>query len=173
MDKLFSVITLTLILILAGTTVAYADSGFFWFSGGNKDGNGNFAVGFGGDNLGIEIGFIDDATRPAGTFDYQCPHWNYTSMGIQTLESTAGIDLLGMLHLSEHFILYGGPGLYWHHSGEVVRSNDTGWYYTETDDTSTKIACSGGVRFLSTEGHGFAIGYHSLRGANLTFQFSF
>ncbi len=173
MTKFLLIFTLVLILTLGCTAATYAESGFFWFSGGGKDGNGNFAIGFGGDTLGVEFGFIDDADLPLGTLDYECPHWNFTSVGIRTLESTAGIDLLGMIHLSSNIILYGGPGMYWRRTGEVVRSNDTGWYYTETNGTFTEIACSGGLRFISTKGSGFGIGYHSLRGTNLTFQFCF
>lgn len=177
MNKYLLMIVLALIFTLGCTSLTYAgshsNSGFFWFSGGGKNGNGNFAVGFGGDNLGVEFGLIDDANLPEGTLDYECPHWDFTSIGNRTLKSTTGIDLLGMFHLSQHVILYGGPGIYWSHRGEVVRSNATGWYYTETDHTYTEIACSGGLRFILTDNSGLGIGYHSLRGTNLTFQFSF
>lgn len=175
MNKYTLMIVLALTMTLGSTSLTYADSDscFFWFSGGSKDGYGSFSVGFGGDSLGIEFGFIDDANLPEGTLDYECPHWDYTSIGNRRLESTTGIDFLGMIHLSKHIILYGGPGIYWSRRGEVVRSNATGWYYTETEYTYTEIACSGGLRFTLTGNSGLGIGYHSLRGANLTFQLSF
>lgn len=173
MKKFLVIISLTLVLCLGLAANANAESGSFWFSGGGKDGNGSLAIGFGSDNLGIEFGLIDDANLPAGTLDYECPHWDYTSLGNKTLESSAGFDLIGMINLSENIILYGGPGLYWHRTGEVVRSNATGWYYTQSDDTSTEIACSGGIKFTLTEGTRLGIGYHSLRGTNLTFQMNF
>lgn len=173
MNKFIVMMVLTMILSLGIATITNAESGSFWFSGGSKDGYGNFAIGFGGETLGFEFGIIDDANLPAGTLDYECPHWDYTSLGNRTLASSVGIDLLGMIHLSENIILYGGPGLYWHRTGEVVRSNATGWYYTETDDTTTEIAGSGGVRFALTRGTRLGIGYHSLRGTNVTFQLDF
>ncbi len=173
MNKLLLTITLTLVLTLGFTAITYAESGSFWFSGGSKDGYGNFAVGFGGRDIGIEIGIIDNDNLPSGTLDYECPHWDYTSLGHKTIEPSVGIDLIGMFHISDHVMLYGGPGLYWHHTGEIVRSNSTGWLYTQSNETSTEIACSGGIRFRFTKGTRFGIGYHTLRGSNLTFQFSF
>lgn len=173
MKKFLFMISLTLVLCLGFAANANAESGSFWFSGGSKDGNGTFAVGFGGGNLGIEFGIIDDATLPYGTLDYECPHWNYTSLGNRTLESSAGIDLIGLIYLSDNIVLYGGPGLYWHRTGEVVMSNDTGWHYTHSSEYTTEIACSGGVKFSLTEGTRFGIGYHSLRGTNLIFELNF
>lgn len=171
--KKYLIITLTLVLILGTTATTNAESGSFWFSGGCVDGNGSVAIGFGGKNLGVEFGMIDDATLPVGTLDYECPHWDYTSLGDKRLGSTAGFDLIGMLHLSDNVVLYGGPGLYWRQTGEVVRSNATGWLYTQTSDTTIDIACSGGIKFTLTEGTRLGIGYHSLRGTNLIFQLSF
>ncbi len=173
MKKLLLTVALSLILSLGFTVNANAESGSFWFSGGGKDGNGTLAIGFGSENVGIEFGLIDDDNLPVGTLDYECPHWDFTSLGDKTLESSVGIDLIGMINLSENIILYGGPGLYWDRTGEVVRSNETGWFYTQSDNTSTEIACSGGIRFTLTEGTRLGIGYHSLRGTNLTFQLSF
>ncbi len=173
MKKLLLTLILTIIMSLGFAAIANAESGSFWFSGGSKDGHGSFAVGFGGETLGFEFGVIDNADAPYDTLDYPCPHWNFTSLGTRTLEASAGIDLIGMIQLSENIILYGGPGLYWHRTGEVVRSNDTGWYYTETDNTTTEIAGSGGIRFFLTRGTRLGIGYHSLRGTNVTFQLSF
>lgn len=171
--KKYLIITLFLLMTLGTKITANAETGSFWFSGGVKDANGTFAIGFGGENLGIEFGVIDDANLPVGTLDYECPHWDYTSLGNRTLESSAGFDLIGMIHLSEYIVLYGGPGIYWHETGEVVRSNATGWLYTQTADTSCEFACSGGVKVRLTEVTRLGIGYHSLRGTNLTFQLSF
>ena len=46
MNKYLLMIALTLVLTLGCASLTYADSnsGFFWFSGGGKNGNGNFAV---------------------------------------------------------------------------------------------------------------------------------
>lgn len=165
---LFSMV-LALTLTLGLTTISNAEPSF-WFSGGGKDGNGSFAIGFGGDNIGIEFGLIDDATIPNGTLDYECPHWDYTSLGDKTLRSSVGFDLIGMFHLSDNIVLYGGPGIYWHETGEVVRSNATGWLYTQTSDTTVDIACSGGVKYKLSRSSLLGVGYHSLRGTNLTFQ---
>ncbi|NLW47064.1 MAG: hypothetical protein GXY86_06975 [Firmicutes bacterium] len=171
--KKYIIITLTLVLILGTTATAKAESGAFWFSGGCLDGNGSLSMGFGGKNLGVEFGMIDDSTLPDGTLDYECPHWDYTSLGSQRLGSTVGFDLIGMIHLSDNILFYGGPGIYWYETGEVVRSNATGWLYTQTVDTYTELACSGGVKFRLTEGTRLGIGYHSLRGTNLIFQLCF
>ncbi len=173
MNRLFITIILVLILSLGFTTITNAESGSFWFSGGSKDGNGSFAFGFGFDNIGFEVGVIDDTNTPKGTLDYECPHWDYTSLGERTTASTVGIDLIGMINLSNNVTLYGGPGLYWHHTGEIVRSNASGWYYTQSSETTSKITCSGGIRFKFAEEARFGIGYHSLRGTNLTFEYLF
>jgi len=120
---------------LGFATIANAEPTSFWFSGSGKDGNGTLAVGFGGDNFGIEFGIIDDANLPDGTLDYECPHSDYTSLGNKTLESNAGFDLIGMITFRKK-LFFGGPGLYWRHTGEVVRSNATGWCYTTLNQTT-------------------------------------
>lgn len=138
-----------------------------WLSVGAKDGNTGFAVGFRGQELGVEIGGINESDYSSDDiYDYPVPHLNFTDLGEQKVDSAVGFDVLGFYNPSKQVSLYGGLGLYFQEYRRIARSNLSALLYTEAKDTEAEAAFSGGVQFFPSGSLMLGIGYHSIRGLN-------
>lgn len=137
-----------------------------WLSVGGKDGNTGFAVGFRGQELGVEIGGINESDYSSDdVFDYPAPSSFFTDLGEQKVDSAVGFDILGFYNPSKQVSFFGGLGLYFQEYRRIARSTAL-LLYTEAKDTEAEAAFSGGVQFFPSGSLMLGIGYHSIRGLN-------
>ncbi len=121
-------------------------------------------------DFGVELGFAYRIYP--GLNNYPCPHSDYTIINNKYQSALFGIDVLRYLDFAESCSLYGGIGLYLQTYMKVSRSNVLGWTYNQGAIAELAPAFSGGIQFHATNGSGFGIGYHSIRGVNLQFIFA-
>jgi hypothetical protein len=160
-----SLVTLALVLIVAGMASAQASNNSTYVSVGYQDPMFNLSGALRWGGYGVEIG-LGFRSYPE-MLDYPCPHYNYTILDDYYYSALIGVDLLRYIDIGENCSLYAGAGLYLLGYDMVVQSNDTGWIYRQESTVQGSFAYSGGLQFHQNEGFGVGVGYHSLRGYNL------
>lgn len=143
-----------------------------WISGGERNDCFSFSLGFAWQCYALEVGFINDVAYQSDIDYFGSWPSDYKSLGIEQRTSTGGLDLLYLFDLSEHFLIYGGPGLYLHELGQTVQANDTGEKYNKYLSMKTKFAYSIGLKYELAKLQ-FGLGYHSIRGINGQIGFVF
>jgi hypothetical protein len=125
-------------------------------------------------NLGWGLGFVFNSEfADKNLMDYPVPHSSYTSLGSKRVGNAIGLD--GYYFLGDSISLrpYVGMGIYRAPRKQLARSNVTGWYYTQSDDTSYFVSGELGLQFVSDGGTTFGLGYHTIRGSNISIGKSF
>ena len=164
------------LLAIAAITVATssAHATDWWLALGSapssEGGGTSLAVGFkGSKNFGFEIGGVFNTQFSSDVLDYPVPHSNYTDLGTKRTGTTLGVDGLYFLGDSETVRPYVGAGVYYSPRKDVAQSNVTGWYYNQGNQSSTFLSGELGIQVLTSEGYTFGAGFHSVRGANISF----
>jgi|GEM_PF-2706755 len=143
-----------------------------WISGGEENGCSSFSLGYAWQCYALEIGFINDVEYQSDINYFGSWPSDYQSIGVEQRTSTGGLDLLYLFDLSEHFLIYGGPGLYFHENGQTVQANANGKKYNKYLTTETELAYSIGLKYELAKLQ-FGLGYHSIRGINGQIGFTF
>lgn len=145
----------------------------FWVSGGKGD-EPSAAIGVREKNVGFEFGGLANSDwADTDILDYPVPHNSYTNLGEQNVGNTLGLDVLGFYNVHERVALYAGLGGYFSDKAVIARSNATGLYYTQSDESGFEAAASAGVQFKLGNRFLLGAGYHSIRGVNLQLGMTF
>lgn len=122
------------------------------------------------DGFGWGIGIIINGEIAGNdVLDYPVPHNNYTNLGTQRTGNSIGLDALWFPVKGAAWRPYVGLGLYYGKRAEVAQSNVTGWYYTQQDKSAVQIGGELGVQYKTSNDRLWGIGYHTVRGAFLSF----
>lgn len=119
--------------------------------------------------LGIGLGVIKSNKTPSGTLDYPYPLYgnDYNEMGkMQNDDEYVAVFKYGIeVSDSSGFYLFGEAGASFYKESEIVQSNATGWYYTQSSDTKANGVIGGGLLF-HPQNHSiiFQIEYDNRRG---------
>ncbi|HBR28148.1 MAG TPA: hypothetical protein DD789_01790 [Firmicutes bacterium] len=163
---------LTLILFIINVQEVKADSsGFFSFGYGGKD--KAFSLSFAGRidrHFGLEVGLIFSGELSGHHYKYPCPI-PYTIVGEKKVEPACGIDMLGIIDLTDNITLHGGIGIYRQKYALVSRSTSAANYYWQSTEYKYDGGLSVGIQFTSDKGL-LGLGYHQLRGVNIQFASS-
>jgi hypothetical protein len=170
------------IALFAGFLVTFANAHATdsWVSVGKaptSDGGGtSLAIGFKGpnSNFGFSLGVILNSEFDSSNLqDYPVPHSNYQSIGVKRVGNSYGLDALYFISASDTVRPYIGVGIYTNQRKEIARSNATGWYYNQGNKAEVSLAGELGLQAVTAGGFIFGVGYHTLRGANISIGKSF
>lgn len=122
---------------------------------------------------GFGLGFIFNSNFSKDLLDYPVPHNNYTDLGTKRTGNTIGLD--GYYFFGDDGTIkpYVGIGVYFAKRADVAQSNVTGWYYTQKDQSATLLSGELGIHATTSNGYLFGVGYHTLRGPNISIGKSF
>ncbi len=143
-----------------------------WVAGGNSHHYSSFSLGYAWQSYALEIGFLNDVEYKNDVDYFGAWPSNYQSLGVEQRTSTAGLDLLYLFPLSERFLFYCGPGLYYHELGQTVQDPNTGKKYNTYLSIKLIHAHSFGFKY-KLEKLKVGVGYHSIRGINGQIGFVF
>ncbi len=157
--------------------LSYAN-GFFVSAGKAPESEGGGTslaiIGMGSNNFGFGVGFVFNSEFAGkDVLDYPVPHNNYTNLGTKRTGNSIGLDGYYFFGNSAKFRPYVGAGIYFNPRKEVAQSNATGWYYTQSIQSSTVLSGELGMQFVTDGGLLFGLGIHSVRGANISVGKSF
>jgi len=161
------------IAVTALTLCAAPAKAEMWMSAGaapDSDGGGtSLAVGGRGTgNWGFELGIVFNSQFSKDLLDYPVPHNSYTRLGTKRTGNSIGLDALYFFNTEAKFSPYAGIGIYASPRKEIAQSTVTGWYYTQSDQTTALVGASVGIKLATDSGYSFGVGYHSIRGAGIS-----
>ena len=163
------------ILAALTATPAFAE---WWASvgyGPASDGGGT-SIAYSGkslDNWGVSIGAVLNSEFNEDVLDYPVPHNDYKNLGTKRTGSTLGIDALYFFGDNPKLRTYAGVGLYFTTRKEVAQSNVTGWYYTQSDKSTSLLSAELGVQLINDSGLILGMGLHSVRGPTISIGTAF
>ncbi len=134
------------------------------------DRNINFLFG-----MGVPFTINRGDSIPSHTDDRPSPTPNYTSLGTKKKGEEAGLyGKVGVEPIRNSGVyLFGLGGVTWGEDIELVRSNVTGWYYTQSRTTQSHGLVGGGVGYYPKTGRiCAALSYDNRMGVTATFGFS-
>lgn len=120
-------------------------------------------------HFGIGLGLVFNSEfSNKDLLDYPVPHNSYTNLGTKRTGTEIGLD--GYYFFGENTKIrpYVGVGAYLSSRKEIAQSNVTGWYYTQSKDTSVKASGEVGLHYVSDSGLAVGFGYHTVRGTNIS-----
>ncbi len=101
--------------------------------------------------------------------DYPVPHNSYTNLGMKRTGNSIGLDVNYLFSDDGATVRpYVGVGLYNSPKKEIAQSNVTGWYYTQNDRGGISVGAEIGVLLSSERGLTIGVGFHTIRGANIS-----
>lgn len=163
-----------IIIILVTALVTYAIPALAeapWISIGYNDSYA-MSMAIGGRNqadFGFELGLTTNG-KYGDANDYPCPHDLYFIETGEDHDYSIGLDALWFPGGNQFYV---GGGIYFAGERVISRSTVTGWYYVEDEKLLVLIPLSAGVKFSTSNGGSIGLGYHTVRGANLSFSFMF
>jgi hypothetical protein len=150
-----------------------------WLSVGaapkSEGGGTSAALGFkGASNFGVQFGFIGNSDfNDSSLLDYPVPHSSFTNLGVKRTKNTFGLDVLYFFPAGESLRPFIGVGGYSGERKDIAQSNVTGWLYTQSDKSKFNLTGEAGIQYKFSGGFILGVGYHSLRGPNLSLGMGF
>lgn len=163
------------IVAICATTASASYAGDWWVSAGSaptsEGGGTSIAIATkGSNNFGYGLGVVFNSEFSDKTLlDYPVPHNFYKNLGAKRTGNSIGLDGYYFLGDSKKVRPYVGMGLYYAPRAEVAQSTATGWYYTQSTKSAMTLSGELGLQFVSDSGYTFGAGYHTVRGANISF----
>ena len=155
----------------ATASSCFADTWVSIGSAPSSEGGGTslaFATKSAGSNFGFGLGLVFNSEFGSkDLLDYPVPHSSYTNLGTKRTGNSIGLDGYYFLSDSTKIRPYLGLGVYNSPRKEIAKSNVTGWYYTQSTQSSLAVSGELGLQYVSDGGLTLGIGFNSLRGANL------
>lgn len=166
-----TIVALSAVAACTLTFTASANEGWVSIGRANGEGAGTSlsVAGFGASGFGMGLGVVFNSEfADKSVLDYPVPHTNYSNLGVKRTANTLGLDGYYAFNAGGSVRPYVGLGIYSGERKTIAQSNVTGWYYNQGNKNSTQGAAEVGLMGATDSGWLFGIGYHSVRGGNLS-----
>jgi len=173
---IYSVIKKVVLLVIClSATQAYAEADFSrtFFTVGRYHGHNSLSIGGRTNSFGLEVGAYFQNDFPTEyTIDSKPPDSNYVSIG-EKYDNAYGFDALWLGNTQYGWSFFVGPGLYLTKHATFVRSNTDGLIYNLGYSIEYDLAGSTGIIYSPHKNLSIGLGFHSIRGPNLSFGLRF
>jgi hypothetical protein len=160
------------LLLSFNKAFAVSDYARSWLSLGNKGEDRSLSYGTRSEKFGIEIGFSFKNNIPNRHYlDYPSP--DPSTFLYKKHDNAYGMDFLWFQNPTFKTSFYAGLGGYFTKYKNFATSNVDGLTYVQDDHFKFQVPISIGLQHIPTSRTVFAVGYHSIRGANLAIGFNF
>ena len=120
-------------------------------------------------HVGYGLGFVFNSEfSNKDLLDYPVPHNSYRNLGTKRTGNAIGFDGYYFFGESAKIRPYIGIGIYVSPRKEIAQSNVTGWYYTQSNQTAVMPSGEVGLHYVSDGGLAIGVGYHTVRGTNIS-----
>lgn len=161
----------TIVMCAASISSVHAD-GLLVSAGRAPDAEGggtSLAFAMVKDHVGFGLGFVFNSEFASKELlDYPVPHNSYTNLGTKRTGNAIGLDGYYFFGESTKIRPYVGIGIYVSPRKEIAQSNVTGWYYTQSNQTAVMPSGEVGLHYVSDTGLAIGVGYHTVRGTNIS-----